>query len=84
MFDKSKTHFYTHPDIPQVSIKMVRSFESLPIQYEFSICVEKHVLALDKDPNGLIAAIVQNGETNRSKKEIAERNNKLIEIAKSL
>ena len=84
VFDKCKIHFYTHPDIPDTSVKMVRSFASLPIQYEFSICVEKHVLALDKDPNGPIAAIVENGETNNLKKEIAERDNKLIAIAQSL
>lgn len=84
VFDTYKTHFYTHPDIPDVSVKMVRSFERLPIQYEFSICVERRVIALDKDPNGPIAAIMQNGETNRLKKEIAEQNNKLIAIAQSL
>lgn len=84
VFDKSKTNFYQHPDILDVLVKVSRSFEGLPIQYEFSICVENHVLAMDKNTDGPLAAIVMEAEKKKLDNEIAERNNKLIAIAQSL
>lgn len=84
VFDKSKTNFYRHPDIPEVLVKVFRSFERIPIQYEFSICIDKHVLALEKDPNGPISQIVIAAEKKQVADELSERDKKLISIAQSL
>ena len=84
VFSSSKTHFYRHPDLLDVTVKMVRSFERLPIQYQLSICIDKYELAFETDPNGPIGQIVLAAEKERVANEIAERDNKLIAIAESL
>lgn len=84
VFPNYTKRFYAHPDIPDVIIKVACYLDKPTLEYEFSICVEKYILALDKSPKGAIAAIVENAEANRVKNELSERDNKLIAIAQSL